>query len=245
MMCPFETLGLHKSASEDEIDRQWRQLMRTVHPDKTGRDERAKLLNAARDKAKTMLDSFECHWARKEKDERHNERKRALMNIVSQMYRHEYEKLSCFYSGGDFVFPSEYSEDLKQEAAEIFKHGMARTADSGLKERLLAAEALIARMEEENLSKQPKEEPIEHDPYCTRIEAFVQRRVLRAEPSAFLSTRNVAIAFEKAEGRRVTGITLFSTLVFKCLKKKFPKIERGHRNGIKGFRGVVLAPFFE
>lgn len=49
---PFETLGLDLTASEDEINRQWRRLMRQVHPDKPNGDEaQTRLYNEAHEKA--------------------------------------------------------------------------------------------------------------------------------------------------------------------------------------------------
>jgi hypothetical protein len=64
----FETLQLPKSASLEEIDKKWRELVRMVHPDKIGAAEGTKktqILNEAHEKAKQMYHESECTQARR------------------------------------------------------------------------------------------------------------------------------------------------------------------------------------
>jgi len=49
---PFHTLGLDSTATEEEINRHWRRLVRQIHPDKpSGNEEQTKIFNEARERA--------------------------------------------------------------------------------------------------------------------------------------------------------------------------------------------------
>ena len=70
MDCPFDVLHLPKSASLEEIDKQWKKLVRIVHPDKIGAEagtEKTKILNDARERVKLMYNEIDCVWARRMK----------------------------------------------------------------------------------------------------------------------------------------------------------------------------------
>ena len=59
MQCPFLVLGLEPTATMQEIDKKYKQLMLKAHPDKASIDvinaeQQAKLLNEAREKAKEL-----------------------------------------------------------------------------------------------------------------------------------------------------------------------------------------------
>jgi hypothetical protein len=63
----FDILQLPKSASLEDIDKNWKTLVRTVHPDKIGAVEGTKktqILNEAREKARQMYHGTECTRAR-------------------------------------------------------------------------------------------------------------------------------------------------------------------------------------
>jgi hypothetical protein len=63
----FDILQLPMSASLEEIDKKWKTLVLTVHPDKIGAEEGTKktqILNEAHHKARQMYHESECSWAR-------------------------------------------------------------------------------------------------------------------------------------------------------------------------------------
>ena len=146
--CPFEALGLDTTASIDEIDRQWRKLVRAVHPDKVDNmgDERAKQLNDARDRAKQMHDTFECHWARRKKEEDAKERKRTVLMCVKEIYANEYEKMGWAYMMGDYFKErmNRFSDDVRKEAEDVVEYGLGNS-----RKELEAAEENITQLEKE------------------------------------------------------------------------------------------------
>ena len=59
MQCPFAFLGLETTATIQEIDKKYKQMMLKSHPDKSSicdivSDQHAKMLNEAREKAKEL-----------------------------------------------------------------------------------------------------------------------------------------------------------------------------------------------
>lgn len=128
MQCPFAILGLEKSATLEEIDRKWRQMMLKVHPDKTQTetDDEAKRLNDAHEKAKDMYGQFECIWARKKKAEENATRRRRVLDIVRQIFENEVDKTYSSYWKKDY-FASKMQAlplDERQEAEAIVQNGL-------------------------------------------------------------------------------------------------------------------------
>ena len=143
MQCPFEILGLEKSASLEEIDRQWRQLMRNVHPDKTNEnDHMAKKLNAARDDARQMHDEdVYCKWERDKKEGVKARHQKEVLEAVKDIFANEIDKIdSRFYFSAD-IFARKMQAlppEVRKEAEDIFQHGMgdARSTLSKAEERI-------------------------------------------------------------------------------------------------------------
>ena len=145
--CPFEILGLGQDASLEEIDKQWRQMIRNVHPDKNngGSDSHAKELNNARDRAKVMYETFDCHWARKQRDEKLVERKKKVLDIVRRIFEDESDKLRYYYNADIFKRAmSEYPEDMIKEAKGIVENGMG---DS--RKKLADSESNVVQLQEQ------------------------------------------------------------------------------------------------
>ena len=91
---PFETLGLELTATEDEINRQWRRLMRQVHPDRPNSDEaQTRRYNEAREKAVAIArDRVELQQALE------NQKKSQQLRNMIDVILNECDKLSNDYT---------------------------------------------------------------------------------------------------------------------------------------------------
>ena len=122
--------------------------MRAVHPDKVGNigDERAKQLNDARDRAKQMHDTFECHWARRKKEEDAKERKRTVLMCVKEIYANEYEKMGWAYMLGDYFKErmNRFPDDVRKEAEDVVEYGLGNS-----RKKLKAAEENNTQLKKE------------------------------------------------------------------------------------------------
>ena len=160
MECPFDVLQLPRWASLEEIDKQWKTLVRMVHPDKIGADagtEKTKTLNDARERAKLMYNEFECAWARrlkemeaeseaKKKADEAREHKRKILKLVREIYENEYDKTTSYYSSSDYFSRKmcDWSPADKEEADNIVQNGLG---DSRTK--LKEAERRITQMQKQ------------------------------------------------------------------------------------------------
>ena len=144
--CPFACLGLEISASLDDIDRQWRQLMRHAHPDKfkTTDDTKAKSLNDARDKAKQLFYTQNCENARIEVEKR----KRKLFRAVERIFNNHHERLCTVYTDGPFFERAKLDcpPDIWKEAEDIVEYGLGDT-----RQKLKAAQETILELKQEIL----------------------------------------------------------------------------------------------
>jgi hypothetical protein len=89
MQCPFEVLGLDKTASSNEIDNRYKELILKWHPDKghTSDPHQAQIIIDARNRAKEMCNRS-VH-ARKIKQDHLSAHKRKFMGITRYSIRRQ------------------------------------------------------------------------------------------------------------------------------------------------------------
>ena len=80
--CPFGLLHLPVTATKEEVNRQWRQLLRLAHPDKSGElvgvaTEQAQILNHARDRALLL-----CKQVTPMEQQKRDEARRRQMDVA-------------------------------------------------------------------------------------------------------------------------------------------------------------------
>ena len=159
MECPFDILQLPKWASLEEIDKQWKTLVRKVHPDKIGAaagTEKTKTLNDARERAKLMYNEFDCAWARRLKEmeaeseankkaDEVREHKRKILKLVREIYENEYDKTTSYYSGSDYFSRKmrDWPPADKEEAEDIVQNGLGNS-----KTKLKEAERRMTQMQQ-------------------------------------------------------------------------------------------------
>ena len=78
--------------------------------------------------------------------------------------------------------------------------------------------------------------------FCDKIDCFVHRKILPADAGSFITTKQIIAAFEKMDGRRVTSTFLFSRLISKHLREKYPAVSktRAKNENIRGYQGLML-----
>ena len=140
--CPFEILGLPFSASKEEIDRRWKDLMLKSHPDKIGAaegTERAKVLNDARVRATETNEEIE-----KRNETLRQYRQGDMFYCAAELFAFEGRK--CMYNNAcdrtalDEKLSKCPPED-RQGAEALFQYGMRGLDTTG---RVLASETARA-----------------------------------------------------------------------------------------------------
>ena len=127
MECPFHVLQLPKWASLSDIDKQWKAMVRVVHPDKIGAADgtaKTQALNDAHERAREMYDKTGLHCL-------------TIMSIVRQLHYHEFDKRKSSYDSRKFdAESSQWSPEDRKEAENMIQYGL----NGRYNERILEAQ---------------------------------------------------------------------------------------------------------
>jgi curved DNA-binding protein CbpA len=157
----FDTLQLPKSASLEEIDKKWRELVRTVHPDKIGAAEGTKktqILNEAHEKAKKMYHESECTQARRLQQQSNgtswrekSETEKKLDNIMENAARNEAVKASR--RAAEANSQSRWKEEMTQTINELHTALETESARANKAEQMADESIQMAERETEQLQQ--------------------------------------------------------------------------------------------
>jgi chromosome segregation ATPase len=167
---PFETLGLNLTASEDEINRQWRRLMLQVHPDKLNGDEaQTKLYNEAREKAiKIVRDP-----ARKQKELDYKHQR--FIRMIEFLFN-EIDKMDHNYTNAKFKGKTQkWTPEQLREAEDAVQYGLSDSRKLLHKARARAEELQSALQLETERANQAKAQNEDWEQRCAAQQTEIKR----------------------------------------------------------------------
>jgi curved DNA-binding protein CbpA len=169
---PFETLGLDLTASEDEINRQWRRLMRQVHPDKPNSDEaQTKVYNEARDKA-IAIARVRVELQRARENEKKSQQLRKMIDVIFN----ECDKLSNDYTDTKYKEKTQnWTPEQLREAEDAVQYGLSDSRTLLEKARTRVEELESALRLETERANQAKAQNEDWEQRCAAQQTEIKR----------------------------------------------------------------------